>query len=85
MSEARFFKIMGCTTRTAIPWELIEPHRMQALASHSQSLERLHERGGLSPGEAVAVIEDREWNSVLSTAEAAARLEELVLNFGRNR
>jgi hypothetical protein len=43
----------------AIPWSLIEPHERQAERNQSQTLKRLAERGGLSPCEAVAVIEGR--------------------------
>lgn len=44
-----------------IPWDLIAPHEAQGKANRAQSLERLAERGGLMPSEAVAVLEDREW------------------------
>lgn len=45
-----------------IPWELIAPHEAQARKNHGQTLERLHQRGGLSPCEALAVLENREWH-----------------------
>lgn len=48
----------------AVPWELIAQHERQAQSNHSQSLERLAERGGLSPCEALAVIEDRQWRKM---------------------
>ena len=69
--------IRGWAGRTSIPWSLIAPHEQQAQRNHGQSLRRLAERGGLSHGEAVAVIEDREW-SPMEQAEAEKRLEELV-------
>jgi hypothetical protein len=50
--------------RTSIPWEMIAPHGRQAFRNHDQTLERLAERGGLSPGEAVAVLEDRKWQAM---------------------
>lgn len=34
-----------------IPWEFIESGRKQAYKNHGQTLERLAQRGGLSPGE----------------------------------
>lgn len=43
----------------AIPWEMIVGHAKQAQANHSQTLERLCERGGLDAGEALAVLDDR--------------------------
>lgn len=42
----------------SIPWTLIAPHERQAQANHSQTLERLAERGGLSPRELWAVMHD---------------------------
>ena len=45
----------------AIPWTLMAPHYQQARNNHSQTLKRLAERGGLSPIEAVAVLEDKPY------------------------
>jgi hypothetical protein len=60
-----------------VPWSLVAPHEEQALRNHGQTLERLAERGGLSPAELVAVLEDQRWKAM--TVEAAvARLLELV-------
>jgi hypothetical protein len=74
----------------SIPWELISPHEAQALRNHcGQSLQQLAERGGLSACEAVAVLEDcdyqKRWPKVLLTREdhdahskaSGARLREL--------
>lgn len=72
------FKIMHSTRRKFIPWDLIAPHEAQAESNHSQSLARLNSRGGLSPSEAVAVLEDRQWKS-MPVDEAEDRLEEIVL------
>ena len=47
---------------TDIPWDLIASHEARAIRNHDQSLQRLAERGGLSPDEALAVIEDRPWH-----------------------
>jgi hypothetical protein len=45
-----------------IPWEMIQPHERQALKNHcGQNLEKLASRCGLSPCEAIAILEDREW------------------------
>lgn len=57
-----------------IPWSFVAPYEAQALKNHSQSLERLHERGGLSPEELYAVVNgvdlrDMDWDKVnLGTA-----------------
>jgi hypothetical protein len=45
----------------------------QAVKNHSQTLNRLAERGGVSPDEAVALMEERRWES-MSRAEALKRL-----------
>lgn len=42
----------------------------QARSNHNQTLARLAERGGLSPKEALAIIERREWRSGSSEKEA---------------
>ena len=60
----------------AIPWELIEPHDDQAQRNHHQTLERLAERGGLGPSEAVVIIQDRQWRRLdeLSCERALMRM-----------
>ncbi len=44
-----------------IPWALIAPHEQQAKTNHQQTIQRLSERGGLHPLEAVAVIQDTDY------------------------
>lgn len=41
-------------SRRVIPWEWAEAFRKQAERNHGQTLERLAQRGGLSPAEALA-------------------------------
>ena len=60
-----------------IPWEMIRPHEAQAQNNHSQSLNRLAERGGLGADEALAVLGDRRWRS-MSVAQAHADLAQMV-------
>jgi hypothetical protein len=43
------------------PMELLEAHERQAFINHDQSLQMLASRGGLSPGELVALLESRRW------------------------
>lgn len=78
--KGRRFRIME---GPSIPWRMIEPHEVQALANHDQTLEQLHGRGGLSCAEAVAVLEDKPWRSVrnMSDDEAKRRLNELMRAF----
>jgi len=40
----------------SVPWSVMAPHESMANVNHGQTLERLAERGGLSPGEAWAVV-----------------------------
>lgn len=39
-----------------VPWALVEPLRERAMSGHNQTLERLNERGGLSPVELYALV-----------------------------
>lgn len=46
---------------TSIPWDLVEPHRAMAMRNHDQTLERLAERGGLSPEEFYMIANGLRW------------------------
>lgn len=48
-------------TQVYVPWHLIASHAAQADRNHGQTLERLAERGGLSPCELAAVLLNRPW------------------------
>ena len=50
------FPILDGKYLRAVPWDFMEPHRKQAADNHDQTLERLAERGGLSPHEAICAI-----------------------------
>jgi hypothetical protein len=63
--------------QTTIPWDMIAPHARQADLNHSQTLERLAERGGLSRCEAIAILQDRRWHKMALT-DAKEVLEHLV-------
>lgn len=57
----RQFSIMAERTGTwldPIPWRVIALHENSARRNHGQSLERLQQRGGLTPREALAVLMD---------------------------
>jgi hypothetical protein len=66
-----------------IPWDFIAGHEEQAKDNHDQSLKTLARRGGLDPTEAVAVLEDRRWQS-MTLEDGIKRLKELVLNYVSN-
>lgn len=44
----------------SVPWAMVALHETQAQRNHGQTVLRLHERGGLSAAELVAVLEDHE-------------------------
>lgn len=75
----RCFPIMG---GPSIPWAMIAPYERQALRNHNQTLERLAERGGLSPMEAMAVFDGHRLRPPYE-AEAAAlgRLRQLLREY----
>lgn len=81
--KERMFPIMSEDGIQEIPWSAIEPHRRQAEINHSQSLERLAERGGLGLCEAVAVLEDRRWHP-MDRRLTNARLFALAFSQPRN-
>jgi hypothetical protein len=55
-------KLLGCPRQ--VPWALLALHESQARDNHSQTLERLAFRGGLCPSEMVAILKDRDWESM---------------------
>jgi hypothetical protein len=73
---ARRFPIMG---GPSIPWWVIAPHEAQARINHGgQTLERLADRGGLSPTEALAVLEDRTFPRTFDAKADHDRLAAMV-------
>lgn len=58
-AEVKRFPILGAGY--SIPWDMIAPFEQQAQKNHGQSLQRLAERCGLDPSEALAVLECRQW------------------------
>jgi hypothetical protein len=48
-----------------LPWPVIAPHEKQAMRNHGQTLEQLAERGGLGFVEALAIMCDLPYESVL--------------------
>lgn len=79
--KPRLFPILAeraGSPKTYVPWDLMAPHEAQALKNHTQTLDRLAQRGGLDPAEAVAVLEGRDPLPLLPFAEAQYRLAEIV-------
>lgn len=67
-----------------IPWSMLAPHEKQAQMNHSQTLARLAERGGLSPCEALAILDDRAWRRMPIT-KSCAELSDRILAYHRQR
>lgn len=61
----------------SIPWHLLEPHAAQAIKNHGKTLETLAAQGGLSPEEALAIIEARPWER-MGFSEARRQLLDYV-------
>lgn len=61
----------------SMPWSMIAPHERQAQRNHSQTLKRLAERGGLSACEALAILDDRDWQR-MDFAQAHTELAKRV-------
>jgi hypothetical protein len=59
-ADERMFPIMD---GTAIPWWVLEPCEEQAVHNHSQTLQRLAERGGLCASEALDVLHGDGWST----------------------
>ena len=80
MSEGRTFPVLfgyhpereewraaGCPR--SVPWPFLEPHEARARTNHSQTLERLAQRGGLGPEEVLAIVRDKGLRYVLELAK----------------
>lgn len=74
-------------TLKEIPWALMVSGRARAKENHNQSLERLAERGGLSPAEAVAALSNHPLDYVFTHPYPwfETALWVLVDNFKRDR
>lgn len=62
----------GTAYPRSVPWDLVKEHERQAERNHSQSLDRLAERGGLSPKELWCVIHDMHFRDAKEMTEAKA-------------
>lgn len=69
--EIRSWLLAGCPQD--VPFEFVAEHDKQCWLNHGQTPRRLTDRGGLSPSEMLAVVEDRRFES-MPDADAIARL-----------
>lgn len=61
----------------AVPVSVLAPHEAQALKNHGKNLKTLAAQGGLTPEEAVAIIEGRPWER-MAFSEARQKLLDYV-------
>lgn len=89
MTERRFQVIrdqskLPKATRMAwpesLPWSMVEPWGRRAKLNHDQTLERLNERGGLSPSELWLIAHDLPLRDIRSIdeQEAGAWLQQIA-------
>jgi hypothetical protein len=63
----------------AVPWDMLAPHQAQAIKNHSQTLERLAQRGGLDASEAMAIIDGVDvFSRRVNEIEDQRRLSQLL-------
>ncbi|RVH56226.1 hypothetical protein CN213_15885 [Sinorhizobium meliloti] len=83
------FPILGDPIVKAIPWAAITPHEAQAMKNHSQTLNRLAQRGGLGVYEAYWVMTGQglRWGKLTPVLMAAYRqaLMRLLHDFEKKR
>lgn len=53
----------------SIPWRFVEPLRESCLRAHSQTLERLNERGGLGIEELYNHVKEMPWSTTAPPKE----------------
>jgi hypothetical protein len=68
-----------------VPWQMLAPHEPQAYSNHTQTLQRLAERGGLSWAEVLCVLESRSWghDRELTDEQAKPKVLALVAEYER--
>lgn len=74
----------GTSVVIALPWLMVKEHEPQALRNHSQTVQRLAERGGLSAPEMCAVLENRPYQT-MGYPQAHARLKQLLSEWTAER
>jgi hypothetical protein len=70
--DTKPFPIMGNVELTSVPWWLAETARGQLRRNHSQTVERLAERGGLGVVELAGALTGRSWSQLRDLTETQA-------------
>lgn len=83
LEHEKIFPVLGGhKDLKGIPWKLVQSHEGQTKRNHSQSLQRLAERGGLDPLELYAVLHDWDWSIMkdlnISIEEAISFIKQLI-------
>lgn len=73
------FPILGSEPKEYIPLDIVKSHEKQAIRNHSQTLERLAERGGLGWVEILFVLEDKNYDFHTKLTEMSARIKVLEI------
>lgn len=66
------------TLPSGVPWEFVAQFEKQAQSNHSQTLNRLAERGGLSWMELADVVEGKRWDMQTFTTSPPAEAARYV-------
>lgn len=79
-ADSKELRAFGCPM--VVPWDFIADNARMCEQNHSQTPERLAERGGLAPCEMCAVVEGRRWMK-MTNEESAKRLLELLAAYAK--
>ena len=66
--------VMKCPNIKSIPTHLLAPYEKQALRNHSQSLQRLAERGGMAACEILGIVRGLSWGELKVRPDDEAEL-----------
>lgn len=73
------FPKFGSEPKEYISLDIVKPHEKQAIRNHSQTLERLEERGGLGWLEILFALEDKNHSFHTKLTEMSARTKVLEI------
>ena len=64
----------------SVDFRTVEPYEAQAQRNHGQTLQRLSDRGGLSPEELIAVMEGRSYFDLLESLRSKRMTDEYAVD-----
>lgn len=82
MNDFPIMQPLGSSDLRSIPWEMLKFPSCEARAqrNHGQTLQRLAERGGLSPFEAVCILKDLDLMERMKRRTPNARMDSAQLS-----